>query len=294
MNIKRYMVKKQGIFIIIIILVFYINANSHGEQNDAYCELYRYHCADDIVYIDKYLGIEDILVMPDTIDGFQVSVINDNAFYGANVKQVTLPCYLRKIGKDAFAESALEGINCPDTLNTIGDGAFCLSCLHSIVIPESVSEIGDAAFASCYDLCNIEILAELEVLPEACFSEDTSLTNIILPDGIIEIGDNCFTDCYQLQEIILPETLKTIGHDAFSHCRSLVELELPYGCQTIGDACFIGCTNLKTVHIPSTLVDCTWWNEYLFMNCPNLELVIKNNPAFEQFAEKFKIAYSIY
>lgn len=78
------------------------------------CEIIEY------IGTDKYVGI------PDTIDGYSVTSIGDNAF--------------------AF-NYYLSVVKIPDTIRTIGDSAFfyCYN-LSSVTIPDSVETIGEKAF----------------------------------------------------------------------------------------------------------------------------------------------------
>ena len=72
---------------------------------------------------------------------------------------------LRKIGSQAFYQTALKELELPDGLREIGDSAF-LKCnnLESVKIPESVKRIGKWAFHGCHRLKVVEIAHEPEFI----------------------------------------------------------------------------------------------------------------------------------
>lgn len=93
------------------------------------------------------------LIIPDIIDGFPVTSIGDQAFYGCSgLKSVKLPSSITEIGNNAF-----EGC----------------SGLTSITIPNSITSIGDYAFLGCIKLTAKNISADaksvIEVLSQVCY-----------------------------------------------------------------------------------------------------------------------------
>lgn len=293
MKKRKFILKRQALSFLFVVLFFCWTNAAQNESLTVANEKYLYHCENNEVFIDGYLGDETSLIMPSEIDGLPVTTISENAFNGADITNVVLPTGLRTIQSSAFDDSAIEEVVFPETLSEIGVAAFALTGFKHITIPESVTKIGEAAFASCYDLQTVEILSPLEILPESCFAEDMKLSKVILPAGLTTIGDRCFEDCFELKEINLPLSLLSIGNDAFSNCSSLESIVLPEGLETIGDACFMWCSSLSKMYIPSTLINNEWWDEFLFLECPNITLMICNNPAFEEYAKRYGIPYMI-
>lgn len=74
--------------------------------------------------ITGYVGSDDRVTIPQTIDGVTVTAI----------------------GTNAFANKAIKEINLPNTIETIADGAFKENELTFVFIPASVSTIGEQAF----------------------------------------------------------------------------------------------------------------------------------------------------
>lgn len=74
--------------------------------------------------IVDYTGEDEILVIPERIDGYRVSIINGLAFEDCSAKQVILPSTLDRIAPDAFKNAALESAVIFDNLQQISDDTF--------------------------------------------------------------------------------------------------------------------------------------------------------------------------
>ena len=71
----------------------------------------------------------------------EVKSIDDYAFYyDFNLKSVTLPKHLQRIGECAFGFTLFDTINIPNSAVVIGDGAFANSGLKTITYNYSVEE----------------------------------------------------------------------------------------------------------------------------------------------------------
>ena len=130
------------------------------------------------VYLNK--KATDVTI-PETIDGYTVTEICDDAFRDLeNLKKVTLPDTVTKIGNTAFNSTPLEEIKLSANLEYIGDSAFghC-TMLSSIDFPETLTHIGNYAFTDC---CNY------------AFKEVT------IPDSVTYIGYNAFFNCTRLEK----------------------------------------------------------------------------------------------
>lgn len=118
--------------------------------------------------------------------------------------------------------------------------------LTSVVIPISVKEIGVQAFFNCESLKEVEIFANLSVIPSMCFSDCKALKSIRLPSSVKMIHSGAFSNC-GLTEVQLPPFLESIGQNAFQSCSSLRSVNLPKSLSSIGDFAFSSCTNLSIV-----------------------------------------------
>ena len=120
------------------------------------------------------------LIIPEKIDGYVVSAIEEGAFAGARgLVEAVLPDTVTYVGEKAFCDCiALTSVTLSNGLTEICYGTFSnCSALKSVYIPESVSMIGDCAFDGCVSLQEITLPKRLkslgkEVLIEGVETED--------------------------------------------------------------------------------------------------------------------------
>lgn len=114
---------------------------------------YVYETTDGVSSIAGVKIIRDVcnnrsIVLPDSIDGNNVTEIGSYAFYNYN-----------KILSFTTATSKTRELVLPSNLKTIGEYSFFqCDCLKEVVIPESVEAINKMAFTGCTDLEKITFL----------------------------------------------------------------------------------------------------------------------------------------
>jgi hypothetical protein len=87
---------------------------------------YIYRINEENATLYMYRGWEEEVIIPDTLDEYPVTNIDEMAFYN---------------------HTRLTTVNIPDSVTSIGDCAFAVcEALTSITIPYSVKSIGDDAF----------------------------------------------------------------------------------------------------------------------------------------------------
>lgn len=247
---------------------------------------------DGTVTIIGYQGNDTTVVIPETIDGKNVTSIGDLAFfYCNNITSINIPTSVTNIGIGAFQScGSLTNINIPVNTVKIGKGAFsgCTS-LKSIEIPASVTSIGEDAFMFCSRLTSIEIPASVTSIGSNAFSGcSEGLTSIIvdegnttynsgagsnciietatnalivgckntvIPTGVTSIKDSAFKGCSKLKNIKLPTSITSIEQSAFSGCSGLTNIEIPTSVTNIGKNAFEFCSNLISVEIPKSVTN---------------------------------------
>ena len=182
--------------------------------------------------ITRYYGQDAELEVPETLNGFTVTRIEENAFSSRNsLKHITLPETLKSIGSCAFSP--------------------CES-LEEIILPDSVTSIDYSAFDQCHRLKSIKFSSNLHELKSDTFN-NTGVTNLTIPGNIMQIGgERVFANCANLKTLVV-EGSPYIGLDAFRYCQALETVVLEPGVATIGEAAFQCCINLKTVTIPKSV-----------------------------------------
>ena len=159
---------------------------------------------DGTVCITKYLGRAEVVVVPQKIDGRQVSVIGTEAFCdwqnGSTVRELILPEGLRRL--EFWALSTCEN-------------------LEYVYIPQSVTEIGHGAFSLCGNLLEVDLPASLTTIESLLFDGCSRLTRVRIPDSVTLIENDAFFRCENLVEVNIPTSVTTIRTNPFTKCNKL-------------------------------------------------------------------------
>ncbi len=145
----------------------------------------------------------DVVIIPDTLGGYSVTIIGEGAFsHCRDFVSITIPDSVTTIGASAFAYCSLKSIEIPDSVTSIGDGAFrgC-SGLTSIEIPDSVTTIGACAFDSCSNLTSVMIGNSVTTICVAAFSQCSELTSIIMSDSVRIIDIDAFYKSHNITDV---------------------------------------------------------------------------------------------
>lgn len=112
--------------------VFTLITNENGEQ--------EYKVALDAT---ERPTVEKIII-PDTWNGLPVTEIADGGFMScAKLKTVILPSYIRKVGKNAFANNAsLQRVNLSQVKDIDANAFAMCPLLDKLFIPDSVENVG--------------------------------------------------------------------------------------------------------------------------------------------------------
>lgn len=213
-----------------ILLLSCLSLNGCGEKRPEWmdwsetpAEDFQYTLSDDKkeVYIQKYLGTDERVVIPSYIDDLPVTslkgvplgengLIAEGVFEdNATVKEVVLPATLQSIGMSAFGG--------------------CTALVTVYLPQESALEVvGDSAFWGCTSLKSLDLSStSVWIIASRAFIECTALQEIRFPETLTEIRDRAFYQCTSLMELQFPSSLKTMGTEAFSHCTSLRRVNIP-------------------------------------------------------------------
>ena len=198
-----------------------------------------------------------------------VTSIGDFAFAGCiQLKEITIPKTVTRIGESAFERTSLGHIDLHDGITYIGPSAFEWSSLEEVTIPAGVKGLNFGVFRECGNLKSVVLPEGLTTIDGDAFTDCTALQSIIIPDSVtvmegafvrcsaleqITLGKNvsfisksCFQDCTALREINIPDSVKVIYSWAFQNCTSLEKVTVGAGVEEIRTNAFLGCTALKT------------------------------------------------
>lgn len=241
---------------------------------------------DGFIKLMKYIGNDDVVKIPSTIDDGKVTEIGANVFNNRVIRKLYIPESIEYIEKYFFkyanvseeiavAEgnliySSISGIvynkdklvllycpksrshvEVPKTVMLIEDYAFYkCEMLESINLSEYIEKLGEFAFYKNTKLREIKLPEEVEVISDGCFSGCSSLEEITIPERVYEIGNHAFEQCVSLKSITLPQILPQIRDHTFYGCQILDEISLPLNLNSIGEAAFYDCHNIKEIIIP--------------------------------------------
>lgn len=190
--------KKNLSLLLVLSLLFtitYLNVSAKTTYNDFVID---FDTSSKYLRICEYNGSEENVVIPDSISGYNVHYIDDDAFIdNSTLVSIKLPYYLTSIGAYAF-------YNC--------------NALSAVEIPSFVTYIGEKAFANCSSLSKVVINSKITYLNSSVFENCTSLTNVTLPNTLTNISSNAFKNCSSLRIISIPDSVTSIDSNAFSGC----------------------------------------------------------------------------
>lgn len=210
-------------------------------------------------YLDKYIGCEKKIKIPDAVWGRKVTGISPLCFedadpeeviipdtvtyigggsfwYCKNLKKITLPPHLETIEVYAFEYSGIEKIDLPKTVLKIGTGAFAYSCLNEINGLEHVSNIEHWAFRGTPWEENIKG-------DFVCFGDTLHLyrgleTEVVLPSTIKIINGGFYIEenypyPISVKKVFIPESVTTILSESF-YGQKEIEVYIPKSVTALG------------------------------------------------------------
>lgn len=154
---------------------------SYGGNKGSFNNL-EYYCLIDngnkFIVIDKYIGSDSNLEIPEIIENITVKTINNSAF------------------KD---NTSLVSIVIADTVEIIGESAFegCTS-LQTVTLPSSLAAIQSYTFFNCSSLININIGSNVLSIGQYSFVNCSSLSTLFIPKTVIAIEKYAIYNCVNL------------------------------------------------------------------------------------------------
>jgi len=195
------------------------------------------------------------LVIPEFLEWYPVTAIDDNAFSGCSeLTSVILPETVTRIGNHAFSDcTGLTELVLPDSVTEIGNGAFFnCSSLTEMILPDGVTEIKSCTFYDCSSLTGIDLPDGMTCIWDSAFENCSALTEIDIPDGVTGIKDCAFSHCSSLTEIDFPDGVTFIAGNIFNNCDSLTSVYLGRGVTNIDFCAFLYCDNLTNIYYNGT------------------------------------------
>lgn len=262
--------KKFLSFILILSFIFTALPIVASANND----MFTYQIYDEDVWITGYNGNETEIVIPETIEGKNVTAIDSYAF------------------RD---NKTITSVSMPDTVTYIGPGAFqyCTS-LENVKLSMNTKKILGNAFHHCVSLKELEIpksVTEMDGCSLGYYEDFKSGDVFVISDFVIKGYTNSIAEIYAnehnikfisvgvaspwIYEIdgVYSILIKYVGLDsvisipsefegcplyviagsAFEGNERLTSVTIPDGVATLNQKVFYNCKNLKTINIPRTV-----------------------------------------
>ena len=275
--------KKKSVILMVLLLLAFIILPARAATTGT-IDYLTYSIENEEVTItgcDTYAS--GTLTVPETIEGYPVTVIGNSAFNGCKyLSRVVLPDTVREIRFYAFFKcTSLTAIELPASLETIDNNAllYC-SKLTELVLPKNYSgfsgsivrdtgitafqvEEGHGSYSTDENgvLFNKDKTALVAYPPKRVGAYD-------VPEGVTEIGYGAFMKG-QISAVTLPNSLISIGEKAFAYT-SISEISLPAGLRSIGIAAFEE-TKLTEFEVPPLVTEIGNSTFYL---CRSLQRVV--------------------
>lgn len=235
--------------------------------------------SDGTAAITGYSGKEEVLRIPDVLDGHKVIALENKALYKAEMAELILSDSLEVVGNFAamYCEN-LETVTFGKDIKIIGVSAFesegdntksvGKGSLRTLVWNGAPEIIREKAFMYADKLTEIDLPKSVRIIEEWAFAKCFAADKIILRDGLEMIGDHAFLKCHGAKEIIIPSTCKVVDVSAFYQCVSAESIQIAEGVEILKKGAFEECSALKQIIVPDSVKT---MEPYIFYNCTALE-----------------------
>lgn len=135
--------------------------------------------------ITAYNGIGGEVVIPETIEGYKVNAIADNAFENKTaITSITLPASVKDIGSCAFYKTGYYNTSSNWENGVLYIGTFLIEANDKVkgayTVKEGTTVIADFAFASRNEVTSINLPATLEVVGDSAFAGCTAIKDVVV------------------------------------------------------------------------------------------------------------------
>jgi hypothetical protein len=97
--------------------------------------------------ITDYVGTQTTITIPSYLDGFEVTVIGQNALNNKGLSSVSLPSTLLIVEDSAFANNFIATINFPPSVLEVKSNAFMNNRIQILNLPSTLKVVGESAFS---------------------------------------------------------------------------------------------------------------------------------------------------
>ncbi|MBQ4573289.1 MAG: leucine-rich repeat protein [Clostridia bacterium] len=198
-----------------VFTVFYFNSSAISITDSDF--VYDANDRTGTAIITKYKGNEQEVIIPDTIEEYNVVGINNFVFaHKHSIEKVVIGENIKTIGYGAFANCSLLKEIEISNLNTeylsanniiFNKDKTKIICYPSgkteqkYVIPNTVKELESYSFSYALNLKEITLSNEMTIIPNDAFLSCSKLETVIIPESVTEIQDRAFDECVSLKQV---------------------------------------------------------------------------------------------
>lgn len=226
--------KKIAISIVAIMLIIGIPLLMFYVKNSNIDKMYIYEIDNNknevtiIRYINDELESEktnpnykEVVEIPETIKGYAVTAIGEEAFIWSKMKKVIIPETVTEIKSRAFFGCKnLMNIEGVDNVTKIESQAFYMCTALKSIDLSNITYLGDHVFFECENITSLYFSSTIEEIPIALCNKMRSLKDVTLSENTKAIDRLAFANCTSLNELKIPESVTEISEDAFQNIES--------------------------------------------------------------------------
>lgn len=204
------------------------------------------------------------LLIPEGINGFNNGANEALGTFSdcVNLKSITLPVSLTKIGKYTFynCRGLTKIVVNSEKIESLGyDNYAFYNAGHdtdgiSVTFSDSCKSTPTQMFYITYNSENVPKITSvsfgknIEKIGSYLFYYNPYLTSIEFPSNVKSIGGGTIGGCKNLTRVIFNEGLESIGANFFNNCESLTSISFPSTLNSIGTYSF-ACVSLLAVNV---------------------------------------------
>ncbi|MCM1479916.1 MAG: leucine-rich repeat protein [Muribaculaceae bacterium] len=188
-------------------------------------------------YIEKYIGNDSVIVIPDKINGFHAGNINAWAFASCGATSVIIPDSVTFISPLAFENSTCDitykgKTYSPDQYSELCDAANNAGTQTAAGYDFKFTEYDTTIVLNKYIGSDTTVIVPSEIngKPVTNLADAFAYSNVkkvIIPEGISVLSNGTFACCYNLESVTLPDSVNSIIGQVFYNCPKLSEINIP-------------------------------------------------------------------
>ncbi len=199
--------------------------------------------------ITAYKGSDIIITIPATIDGNNVTALNNNVFKeNTSITKVTFAGDIATVSSNSFAYcTALQSVTFNGNVGTINSAFTSCTALQSVTFNGNVETVNGFAFGNCSNLKTLTFKGNLGTFSAS--SGLTSLTSVTIDGNLTLLNGSAFGSCTALTSFSVGGDVGTFYGDSLGSCTALQSVTVGGNVGTVSAGALHGCTALTSFSV---------------------------------------------